>query len=386
MTLARGYDLIIFDLDGVVYLGTKAIPGASQAIRAVIDAGTPVAYATNNASRRAAEVADLLSTLDVPAKPTDVVTSAQAAAELLAEDLPAGAPVLPVGAPALRAELEAVGLTPVDSAERRPIAVVQGYGPGVGWPELAEACVAIRAGARWVATNADATLPSPRGPLPGNGSLVAALVTALGGRMPDTVVGKPEPVLFVTAARHRGARRALVVGDRLDTDIEGAARAGMDSLLVLTGVSTPADLLAAPPHQRPTHVAANSAALSTPDESSRLPVWREDRVVSGSWRVVIDDDHLVLTNEREADDVGVKGGGVVGDGVKRGGVNGGIPSDGGDSGEGGSVAALRALAVAAWIHPEWSGIRTGDPMAERAVAALGLDRFAGWPVRAASAA
>ena len=362
MTFARGYDLVIFDLDGVVYLGTHAIPGASEAIRAVVAGGTPVAYATNNASRRAAEVADLLSTLEVPAQPADVVTSAQAAAELLAGDLPAGAPVLPVGAPALRAELEAVGLTPVDSAERRPIAVVQGYGPAVGWPELAEACVAIRSGARWVATNTDATMPSPRGPLPGSGSLVAALVTALGGRTPDTVVGKPEPVLFATAARHRGAQHALVVGDRLDTDIEGAARAGMDSLLVLTGVTTPADLLAAPPDQRPTHVAAGCAALSTPDVDSRMPVWRADAAASGPWRAVVDGDHLVLSYDA--------GGG----------------SEGGGSEHGADVAALRALACAAWIHPEWTGIRTADVMAERTVVALGLGRFAGWSVAPASAA
>jgi glycerol-1-phosphatase len=365
VTLARKYDLVIFDLDGVVYLGTHAIAGAPQAIRSVVADGTPVAYATNNASRRAAEVAHLLSTLDVPAQPHDVVTSAQAAAELLADDLPAGTPVLPVGAPALRAELEAVGLTPVDSAEHRPIAVVQGYGQSVGWPELAEACVAIRSGARWVATNTDATMPSPRGPLPGNGSLVAALATALGGRVPDTVVGKPEPVLFQTAARHRGAVQAIVVGDRLDTDIEGAARAGMDSLLVLTGVTIPADLLAAPPHRRPTHVAVGCAALSTPDEASRMPVWRGEAAVAGPWRVVVDQDHLVLTNEDSVSDDGREARGGVG---------------------GGDVAALRSLACAAWVHPEWTGIRTGDAKAERAVAALGLGRFAGWSVRAASAA
>ena len=351
MTLARGYDLVILDLDGVVYLGTHAIAGAPAAIRAVVADGIPVAYATNNASRRAADVADLLSRLDVPAEPDDVVTSAQAAAELLAEDLPTGAPVLPVGAVALRAELASVGLTLVDSADRRPVAVVQGYGSEVGWAELAEACLAIRAGARWVATNTDATMPSPRGPVPGNGSLVAALVTALGGRTPDTVVGKPEPVLFTTAARHRRAQHALVVGDRLDTDIEGATRAGMDSLLVLTGVTTPADLLVAPSHRRPTHVSADCAALSKPDEASRMPVWHDDAATAGSWQVVRDDDHLVLSH------VGV-----------------------GDSGH---VSALRALACAAWIHPEWTGIRPADPTAERTVAALGLDRFAGWSVQAA---
>lgn len=354
MTLAREYDLVIFDLDGVVYLGTHAIPGAAEAIRAVVHDGTAVVYATNNASRRPAEVADLLSTLEIPARPDEVITSGQAAAELLARDLPPGAPVLPVGSAALRAELEMVGLTPVDAADRRPVAVVQGYGPDVGWPQLAEACVAIRNGAQWVATNIDATMPSPRGPVPGNGSLVAALVMALGGRTPDTVVGKPEPALFDTAARHRGANHALVVGDRLDTDVEGAGRAGMDSLLVLTGVSAPADLLAAPTDRRPTHVAADCAALSTSDAASRMPQWRGDEAVSGSWRVVFDGDHLVVTR-----------------------------MGGGDSSE---IAALRALACAAWVHPEWTGIRPGDAAAERALAALSLDRSGGWTVPATSAA
>jgi ribonucleotide monophosphatase NagD (HAD superfamily) len=148
--------------------------------------------------------------------------------------------------------------------------VVQGYGPQVGWADLAEAAVAIRGGAQWVATNTDRTLPSPRGPLPGNGSLVAALRTAL-GREPDLVVGKPEPELFAIAARRVGATRPLVVGDRLDTDIEGAVRAGMESLLVLTGVSTAADLLAAPPELRPTYVAPDLAGLFDVASAAAVP-------------------------------------------------------------------------------------------------------------------
>jgi ribonucleotide monophosphatase NagD (HAD superfamily) len=186
-----------------------------------------------------------------------------------------------VGAEALRAELRDVGLVPVTTLDESPVAVVQGYGPQVGWAELAEASLAVRAGARWVATNTDRTLPSPRGPLPGNGSLVAVLRTAL-GREPDVVVGKPEPALFTTAAALSGAKRALVVGDRLDTDIEGAVRAGMDSLLVLTGVSGPAELLSAPAARRPTHVAADLSGLFGPDEAARLPV-KGDAL--GGWRL-----------------------------------------------------------------------------------------------------
>jgi glycerol 3-phosphatase-2 len=319
--LASRYDLVIFDLDGVVYVGTEPIKGAAAAIEAVRAAGVPVEYATNNASRRADEVAALLTSLGVPARPEEVTTSAMATAALLARQLPRGAPVLVVGAQALRAEVADAGLCPVDGADGHPLAVAQGYGPEVGWAQLAEACVAVRAGARWVVTNADRTLPSPRGPLPGNGSLVAAVATAL-GRGPDEVVGKPAPELFAAAAARHGARRPLVVGDRLDTDVEGAVRAGMDSLLVLTGVTRPAELLAAQPEHRPTHIAADLSGLSAED-------------VPGQWSVTADGDRLAL------------------------------------AGDGDAAAALREIAAAAWASGLTAVVPRG-PAAERALAELGL--------------
>ena len=131
--------------------------------------------------------------------------------------------------------------------------------------------MSVRAGATWMATNTDKTLPSPRGPLPGNGSLVAVLRTAL-DREPDVVVGKPAPALFTTAASLSKAQRPLTVGDRLDTDIEGAVNAGMDSLLVLTGVSGPAELLSAPPERRPTYVAGDLSGLFAPADDARIPL------------------------------------------------------------------------------------------------------------------
>jgi HAD superfamily hydrolase (TIGR01450 family) len=258
--LVAGYDLVIFDLDGVLYLGDQVIPGAVEATGTLRERGVPMAYATNNASRLAADVAALLTSIGIPAEADEVITSSRASAHLLAQRLPAGAPVLVVGAPALVEEVRAAGLRPVERAEDHPAVVVQGYGPDVGWRVLAEATVAIRAGASWVATNADRTLPSPRGALPGNGSLIAVLATAL-GRQPDTVVGKPDPGLFALAARERGAKRPLVVGDRLDTDIEAANRAGMDSLLVLTGVSQADDVAAALDERRPTYVAKDLSGL-----------------------------------------------------------------------------------------------------------------------------
>jgi glycerol-1-phosphatase len=258
--LVAGYDLVIFDLDGVLYLGDQVIAGAVEATGRLRERGLPLAYATNNASRRTGEVAALLTSMGIQADETEVITSSRASAQLLAQRWPAGSPVLVVGAEALEEDVRAAGLHPVERAEDEPVVVVQGYGPDVGWRILAEASVAIRAGAAWVATNTDRTLPSPRGPLPGNGSLVAVLTTAL-GRQPDTVVGKPDPGLFTILARERGATRPLVVGDRLDTDIEAANRAGLDSLLVLTGVSRADEVASAPPARRPTYLAKDLSGL-----------------------------------------------------------------------------------------------------------------------------
>jgi HAD superfamily hydrolase (TIGR01450 family) len=296
--LVDAYDLVVFDLDGVIYLIDKPIDGASQAVERLRADGVAVAYATNNASRRAADVAALLSGMGVPAEPAEVLTSAGAAAAMLAQDLPAGAPVLVVGAEALRAEVRDAGLTPVETFEDKPSAVVQGYGPDVGWRILAEAALSIRAGARWVATNTDKTLPSGRGPLPGNGSLVAVIRTAL-NREPDVIVGKPEPALFTTAASLSKAERPLTVGDRLDTDIEGAVKAGMDSLLVLTGVSGPADLLAAPPERRPTYVAADLSGLFAAGDAARVPV---DGDEVGGWTLTRDGSSVRLEGSGQAVD------------------------------------------------------------------------------------
>ncbi|MGX6604714.1 HAD-IIA family hydrolase [Micromonosporaceae bacterium Da 78-11] len=330
--LAGGYDLVIFDLDGVVYLIDKPIDGAAEAVERLRADGKAVAYATNNASRRAADVATLLNGMGVSAAAAEVLTSAGAAAALLAEKLPAGSPVLVVGAEALRAEVRDAGLNPVDKLEDKPAAVVQGFGPDVGWKILAEAALAVRAGATWIATNTDRTLPSPRGPLPGNGSLVGVLRTAL-DREPDLVVGKPEPALFTTAASLSGAKRPLAVGDRLDTDIQGAVGAGMDSLLVLTGVSGPAELLAAPAERRPTFVSADLSGLFRPADASRVPL---DADEVGGWQIARDGDTVTL--------------------------------DGG----GDAVDALRLLCSATWDGVPVSGVKAGSDAARDLLAGWGL--------------
>jgi HAD superfamily hydrolase (TIGR01450 family) len=260
--LAERYDVALLDLDGVVYLGRAAIPGAAAALEQASGAGMRLTFVTNNASRTPSAVAAQLTGLGLTATAADVVTSAHAAARLLAERLPRGAAVLVVGGTSLRLAVAERGLRPVSMASERPAAVVQGYAPGIDYSLLAEAGLAVAAGALYVATNADATLPTRRGRQPGNGSLIQVIVTATGQR--PLVAGKPQTPLHAEAVARSGARHPLVVGDRLDTDIEGAVRAGTDSLLVLTGVSRPLDVVLAPPDQRPTFLADGLGGLLAP--------------------------------------------------------------------------------------------------------------------------
>lgn len=330
-SLSEQYDVLLADLDGTLYRGRAAVPGAVEEIGSAVGRGMRAVYVTNNASRRPADVARHLTDLGFPAAEHDVATSSQAAAALLARLLPAGATVLVVGTDALTAEVHAVGLVSTRTAAGAA-AVVQGHDPDTGWPLLAEAAVALRHGARWVACNLDPTLPTERGPLPGNGSMVAALRTAT-ERSPE-VAGKPASTLFRQAVARTGARSALVVGDRLDTDIEGGRAAGLATLLVLTGVSGPADLLRAPPERRPDYVAADLTALRT-DRGTLVPAPTAPWVVSGVGAL-----HL--------------------------GSTGGAPGD--------PVDALRTLCAAHWAAGGGPVTIIGDdPAAAEALRTLGLD-------------
>ncbi|MGY1643078.1 HAD-IIA family hydrolase [Geodermatophilus sp. SYSU D00703] len=268
------YDVALLDLDGVVYVGRDAVPGVPDALAAARAAGMRLGFVTNNAARTPGEVAGHLTDLGIPAGPGDVITSSQAAASVVAQRLGPGARVLPVGGPGVAAALLAAGLTVVERAEDHPAAVVQGYGRDVGWAQLAEAVVAVRNGAQHVATNTDATIPSPRGPLPGNGAMVG-VVAGVTGRAP-LVTGKPDPAMHAECVRRTAARRPLVVGDRLDTDVEGGRRAGAASLLVFSGVTDPASLLAAGPQRRPD--------LLAPDASGLLDVHPAVIRDGGAWR------------------------------------------------------------------------------------------------------
>jgi glycerol-1-phosphatase len=332
--LTARYDAGLLDLDGVVYLGGVAIPGAAETLDLAASAGLRLAFVTNNAYRTPAAVAARLTGLGVPAGPQDVVTSAQAAARMLAERLPRGAAVLVVGGTGLRAAVRARGLRPVSVAAAGPSAVVQGYSPDLGYPLLAEGMLAIQAGALFVATNMDRTLPTPRGSQPGNGSLVEVIATATGIR--PLVAGKPEPPMHAESVQRTGARRPLVVGDRLDTDIEGACRVGADSLLVLTGVTGPADAVLAPPGCRPSYLAESVAGLLEPHPEV-TPVDGDGGYRCGGWtaRRAADGSRLELT------------------------------------GAGSRIDGLRALCGAAWSGPQITA-----EAARSAVAALKRERAA----------
>ncbi|HTY30075.1 HAD-IIA family hydrolase [Mycobacterium sp.] len=282
-TLARQYDCLLVDLDGTVFRGAQPTRGAVQSLDEV---DSRKLYVTNNASRSADEVALHLRELGFTATGSDVVTSAQSAARLLADQLAPDSRVLIVGTDALANEIAAVGLRPVRRYDDNPVAVVQGLSTTIGWPELAEAALAIRAGALWVAANVDPTLPTERGLLPGNGSFVAALRAATGAE--PRVAGKPAPRLLQDAVARGEFRAPLVIGDRLDTDIEGANAARLPSLMVLTGVSTARDAVYADPARRPTYIGHDLRSLHA--EGELLAVGPQP-----GWHVEVDDTAVTVS-------------------------------------------------------------------------------------------
>lgn len=257
--LSEHYDALLFDLDGVVYVGPSGVPGAAEGIEAARRQGLRCIYVTNNASRTPDEVAAHLRELGITLDDGDVITSSMAGASLVAERVRSGK-VLSVGGRGVSVALAERGFEPVREFTDDVVAVLQGYGPDIGWRDLAEATFAVRAGVPWIATNLDFTFPTPKGVAPGNGSMVA-LVANVVGREPDAAAGKPEPALLQEAIRRTGAQRPLMVGDRLDTDIAAGSRLGMDTLLVLTGVCDEASGRSATGEERPTYIAADLRCL-----------------------------------------------------------------------------------------------------------------------------
>ena len=261
-----GVDLILADLDGVIYTGAHAIPYAIESINKAAEA-MRVGYITNNASRTAASVAEHLTSLGLHVAPEEVVSSPQAAVKLLVDMVPAGSTILVIGGAGLIDEVEKGGFIPTDSAENEPAAVIQGFAPEVGWKQLAEASYALKRdadgnGIPWVATNTDWTIPQERGIAPGNGTLVSAVHTAVG--ILPVVAGKPEPAIFHQAVARFGASSPVFIGDRLDTDILGSNRAGIPSVMVLTGIDLAKQVIAAAADSRPRFLLGDLRELHLP--------------------------------------------------------------------------------------------------------------------------
>ena len=334
-TLAQQFDCLLIDLDGTVFRGAQPTEGAVQSLA---DVDSRTLFVTNNATRSADQVATHLRDLGFTATGDDVVTSAQSAAHLLAGRLPLGARVLIVGTEALADEITAAGLQPVRRFDDNPVGVVQGLSMTIAYHDLAEAALAIRAGALWVASNVDATLPTERGLLPGNGSLVALLRTATGAE--PEVAGKPGPQLMHDAVGRGDFRAPLVIGDRLDTDIEGANAAKLPSLMVLTGVSTARDAVYAEPPRRPTYIGHDLRSLHRDGEL--LAVGPQP-----GWRVDVDDQTITVSG------------------------------NGADDGDGLSI--VRAVASAVWgaQHPDYSDFQ-GRPVRIEAADDRARDALQRW--------
>jgi HAD superfamily hydrolase (TIGR01450 family) len=294
-----GVDLVLADLDGVIYRGAEAIPHAVESIN-LASASRRIGYITNNASRTPQSVAEQLEAFGLHVTAEDVVTSPQAAVRLLSGLVPAGSLIFVVGGEGLRVELANAGFAVTESADDNPAAVIQGFSQDVGWRHLAEASYALQARGSdipWVATNTDWTLPTARGTAPGNGTLVSAVHLAV-GRLP-VFAGKPEVAIFEEALRRFGGATPLFLGDRLDTDILGSNRAGIDSVLVLTGIDQAKQVLAADPNSRPTYILDDLRGLHEP-----YPLVHDETMADGSRMVTVGDavvrmaDHVVSVANR----------------------------------------------------------------------------------------
>ncbi len=316
--LSGAYDVAVLDLDGVVYVGPHGVDGAAAALNAAQSSGMHLAFVTNNAARPPATVGAHLRELGVEAHDEDVVTSAQAAARLLSHQLPAGSKVFLLGGPGLEEALRERGLEPVTDPADEVAAVAQGYGPEMPWKRVVQGAILVRSGLPWVASNTDMTIPTATGVGPGNGTLVR-LVAEFAGREPQ-VAGKPMSPLFEETLTRVGGTRPLVVGDRLDTDIQGAVTMGWDSLLVFTGVTGLEELVRAGKDERPTYLGPDLGTLAESQQSPQI----DGQVVSqGGWQASSADARLRVT-----------GAGAAGD-------------------------WWRVVAVAAWTYLD----RTGEPVA-----------------------
>lgn len=274
--ILRKYQGLMVDLDGTVFEGNRPVDGAKEGL-----ADHQIAYITNNASRSPQQVAEHLTELGFPTSPNQVMTSAMAACLMARSvlDNSEGVPpkVFVIGADSFKQLAREAGLVVVDSADDNPAVVLHGHSPDNNWARLSEGALAIQRGARYIASNLDSTLPTERGFMVGNGSMVAAVTNAT-GVVPDAP-GKPQPTMFEACMPQFEGRDVLVIGDRLNTDIAGGNNAGLPTLCTVTGVSTHRDVLAAAPGERPTYIAANMR--------DHLPGWSATLRESGGAEILV---------------------------------------------------------------------------------------------------
>ncbi len=254
------FDHFLIDLDGVVYLGDQLTPCAAETFQALREAGKRRCFITNDPRHTANEYAKKLIRLGIPAEPSEFLTSGRAAALYLQKEN-ADAPVFVVGSNGLRSEVEAVGRRVLRGADGTAGAVVVGGHEDFSYAELKIASLAIRRGAAFIATNRDATFPMPDGLWPGTGSIIAAIEVATG--VAPIVVGKPEkPIFEIALDLFPPGGRTAIIGDRLDADILGGKRAGLATILVLSGCTTAAQ--AARSEIRPDYIIERFSRLTTP--------------------------------------------------------------------------------------------------------------------------
>ncbi|MFL0459284.1 HAD-IIA family hydrolase [Kytococcus sedentarius] len=265
VTTLTGIRGVVCDVDGVVHAGERVFTEAVEALNAWMAAGLGVVFVTNNASRAPEELAARLTEDGVDVGVDQVLTGAMAGAHVVAEQVPAGSSVFVAGSEALARATAHAGLVPTDDP-LEAAAVVQGYAPSMTYQRLHDAARAVTAGAVWVATNRDLTLPTAWGQAPGNGAYVAAVARATGQE--PLVACKPEGAVYAMALERLGcnADEAVAIGDRLETDVAGANRAGLHSVLVTTGVHGARDVedllaVGGDADQQPDHLVTSLAAL-----------------------------------------------------------------------------------------------------------------------------
>jgi 4-nitrophenyl phosphatase len=266
--------LVIFDLDGVIYRGRRAVDGAAALVSALRERGALIRFATNNSMATRMTYVTRLTEMGIAADLDEIVTSTSATIDYLHLHAPAVRQVLAVGASGMVDELRGAGFEATAAADaveagydggplsRSYDAVIAGLDPAFDYRRLAAASSALRAGARFIATNADLRYPTSAGFLPGAGTIIAALRAASG--VEPLVIGKPEPGIFLAILEQAGVapEEALAIGDNPDADMVAAHRAGIPSILVLTGVADAGTSATLSGERRPDRIARDPAEVA----------------------------------------------------------------------------------------------------------------------------